>query len=57
MGLQRRREEGRVGYFCRARDSKKAQNSKIVLILGHILVFLEPEKCGISTNLGPCVEV
>ncbi len=38
--------------FVRARDSKGAQKSKIYLILGYILVFLEVEKCGISTNLG-----
>jgi hypothetical protein len=43
--------------FTGARDSKGAQKSEIDFILGHILVFLGPEKCGISTNLGPCVEV
>jgi hypothetical protein len=43
--------------FAGARDSKGAQKSEIDLILGHILVFFRPEKCGISTNLGLCVEI
>jgi hypothetical protein len=42
--------------FTGARDSKGAQKSEIDFILGHILVFLGPEKCGISTNLGPALK-
>jgi hypothetical protein len=43
--------------FAATRDSKGAQKSEIVLILGHILMFLGSEKFRIPTNLGPCVEV
>ncbi len=41
--------------FAGARDSK-GPKSKIDLTLGHILVFLGPEKCGISKNVGLCAE-
>jgi hypothetical protein len=47
---QGRREGGEAVIFAGARDSKGAQKSEIDLILGHILVFLRSEKCGISTN-------
>jgi hypothetical protein len=58
FGLKQGRREGvEPVIIAGARGSKVAQKSEIDLILGHILVFLGPKKCGISTNLGPCVEV
>jgi hypothetical protein len=46
--------------FAGARDSKGAQKTKIYFILSDFIsyfVILGPEKCEISKNLGPCVEV
>jgi hypothetical protein len=53
---QGRREGVEQVIFAGARDSKGAQKSEIDLILGHILVFFGPEKCGSPQIWNPALK-
>jgi hypothetical protein len=51
------RRKGRAGYFCRGPRLKGGPKERDLLHFGSYFLILGPEKCGISTNLGPCFGV